>query len=70
MWFPGVHSNIGGGYADQDLSNITLAWMIAQLEPFIDFDQEFVRQQFNLNQEYYEQSGQEPRQWSFGTYTR
>ncbi len=28
MWFRGVHSNIGGGYADRGLSDITLAWMM------------------------------------------
>ena len=27
-WFAGVHSNIGGGYADTELSDITLMWMI------------------------------------------
>ena len=28
VWFPGVHSNIGGGYEDSGLSDITLQWMI------------------------------------------
>lgn len=32
VWFPGVHSNIGGGYPDQDLSDITLKWMITKAE--------------------------------------
>ncbi len=27
VWFPGVHSDIGGSYQDTDLSNITLYWM-------------------------------------------
>ena len=27
-WFPGVHSNIGGGYVDSGLSDRTLLWMI------------------------------------------
>ncbi len=26
-WFIGAHSNVGGGYADDQLSNIALAWM-------------------------------------------
>ncbi|WP_448189493.1 DUF2235 domain-containing protein [Azospirillum sp. sgz301742] len=30
VWFPGVHSNVGGGYADAKLSDITLSWMIQQ----------------------------------------
>ena len=28
VWFPGVHSNIGGGYADTGLSDRALVWMI------------------------------------------
>lgn len=27
-WFPGVHSNIGGGYPDPGLSDLTLNWMV------------------------------------------
>ena len=27
VWFPGVHSDIGGGYAESGLSDITLKWM-------------------------------------------
>jgi hypothetical protein len=30
-WFPGVHSNIGGGYPDAELSNISLLWMKEKL---------------------------------------
>jgi uncharacterized protein (DUF2235 family) len=28
VWFPGVHSDVGGSYAESQLSNITLRWMI------------------------------------------
>lgn len=28
VWFPGVHSNIGGSYPDQGLSDLALSWMI------------------------------------------
>ena len=28
VWFPGVHSNVGGGYPDTKLSNLTLRWML------------------------------------------
>ncbi|WAR55280.1 hypothetical protein PtB15_6B19 [Puccinia triticina] len=31
VWFPGSHSDVGGGYADHDLSDITLIWMVANL---------------------------------------
>ena len=31
-WFTGVHSNVGGGYEDRGLSDITLHWMAARAE--------------------------------------
>ena len=52
-----------------ELSNITLAWMIAQLEPFIDFHPNYIQEQHQATHSYYEQSGQEPRPWSFGMLT-
>jgi uncharacterized protein (DUF2235 family) len=30
VWFPGVHSDVGGGYPERELSDLTLAWMITQ----------------------------------------
>jgi uncharacterized protein (DUF2235 family) len=32
VWFPGMHSDVGGGYADTALADITLGWMVAQAE--------------------------------------
>ena len=31
VWFPGVHANVGGGYSDQGLSDVALAWMIERV---------------------------------------
>src|SRR5947207_15863179 len=31
VWFPGVHCSVGGGDPDNDLSIITLAWMVQKL---------------------------------------
>ena len=31
VWFSGMHSNVGGGYARAELANVTLDWMIAKL---------------------------------------
>ncbi len=31
-WFPGVHTNVGGGYADAGLSDRALLWMIKRAE--------------------------------------
>ena len=28
VWFPGVHSDVGGGYPKQELSDIALEWMV------------------------------------------
>ncbi|MHC5210483.1 MAG: DUF2235 domain-containing protein [Planctomycetota bacterium] len=30
VWFPGVHSDVGGGYSEVDLSDIALEWMIGR----------------------------------------
>lgn len=30
-WFPGAHADVGGGYGDNDLPNISLNWMIGLL---------------------------------------
>ena len=32
VWFAGVHSNIGGGYPDDALSNVTLDWMMGEAD--------------------------------------
>jgi len=41
-WFPGVHSNIGGGFDDQEIADMTLAWMMQQLLPFLEFDDNYL----------------------------
>jgi hypothetical protein len=62
-WFPGVHCNIGGagGYQDQGLANITLAWMVSQIQSItnsdgtkglLDFDEEYLKWVFNQNIEH------------------
>jgi len=30
VWFPGVHSDIGGGYKERQLSDLALSWMIEE----------------------------------------
>src|ERR1700730_5086066 len=30
VWFAGVHSNVGGGYPDDSLANVSLSWMLAE----------------------------------------
>lgn len=40
VWFPGVHSDIGGGYRKDDpsLGDITLKWMISKVQNELTFD--------------------------------
>ncbi|KAF1983722.1 hypothetical protein K402DRAFT_337901 [Aulographum hederae CBS 113979] len=66
VWFPGVHSNVGGGYDDQQLANITLAWMVAQLEPFLDISMSYVMLQDEENAQFYRGKRRKIRPWSFG----
>ncbi|KAJ7783742.1 hypothetical protein DFH07DRAFT_726840 [Mycena maculata] len=37
-WFAGSHADIGGGWKDHDLADITLFWMAANLEDHISLD--------------------------------
>lgn len=66
VWFPGVHTNIGGGYNDQELANNTLAWMISMLEPLLEIDAKYLLVQDRANIEYYKSKRERIRPWSFG----
>jgi uncharacterized protein (DUF2235 family) len=66
VWFPGTHSNVGGGYDDQEIANITLAWMMSQLSPFLDFYPDYVLEQEDENVYYYRSKHLKVRPWSFG----
>jgi hypothetical protein len=62
-----VHSNIGGGYTDQGLANITLAWMISQLSPFLEFYPGYILTQEQTHQHTpSKQRKRRERPWSFG----
>ncbi|GJD04725.1 peptidoglycan binding domain-containing protein [Colletotrichum higginsianum] len=40
VWFPGNHAGIGGGWHEQQIANITLAWMCDQLSTIgVEFNQ-------------------------------
>lgn len=66
VWFPGVHSNIGGGYNDMQLANITFAWMMSQVRSMLDMDIDYLFEQEQVNEDYYLKRGKKIRQWSFG----
>ena len=42
-WFPGVHSNVGGGYDPDGLANETLHWIVEKAEALgLEFDRKFL----------------------------
>lgn len=42
-WFPGVHSNVGGGYRPDGLANEALHWIVEKAEALgLKFDEEFL----------------------------
>ncbi len=44
-WFAGVHSNIGGGYANHGLSDLTFAWMKERAaDAGLAFDESYLRE--------------------------
>jgi len=50
VWFPGVHSNIGGGYPDRGLSDITLDWMIGKAKATgLSFEKQYIETAINPN---------------------
>jgi uncharacterized protein (DUF2235 family) len=66
VWFPGAHADIGGGHHNADLANLTLAWMISQLDELIDFDYGYVVRLNRLNMERHKQMGRSVREWGTG----
>lgn len=66
VWFPGAHANIGGGYDDQQIATITLAWMMAQCQPFLDLDTDYLLDQWEAAEDFYEKHEKKTRPWSFG----
>ncbi|GAA6023388.1 hypothetical protein JCM10207_002530 [Rhodosporidiobolus poonsookiae] len=42
VWFAGVHSDIGGGYAIHDLSDLTLTWLVSHLLPHLALDIDYL----------------------------
>ena len=46
VWFPGVHSNVGGSYKDAGLSDTALDWMIKRVNALagLEFDAQYIAQ--------------------------
>lgn len=44
VWFAGMHSNVGGGYAQDDLSHVSLRWMMrAATQAGLEFNRDLCR---------------------------
>lgn len=53
VWFAGIHSNIGGGYADAGLSDNTLLWMIDRAKRHgLAFDEAYINRRINADSFY------------------
>ena len=69
-WFPGVHANVGGSYPDTGIADLTLAWMIANLQAhgILDIAPTYAAEQRRLNEAYYRalHPPQPPRGWGLG----
>jgi len=42
-WFPGAHSNVGGGYTDSWLSDNALRWICDRLSDVVAFDKSYLK---------------------------
>ncbi|KAI9783689.1 MAG: hypothetical protein M1839_003537 [Geoglossum umbratile] len=66
VWFPGVHSSIGGGYDDQGIADITLAWMMDQLKGMLTFNIQYLEFQYGLTKKTQTASYGKEREWGLG----
>ncbi|KKK18916.1 hypothetical protein AOCH_000310 [Aspergillus ochraceoroseus] len=54
VWFLGSHANVGGGWPDQELANVSMAWMMDQLASIgVAFDDGTIDHIFQDNVRYY-----------------
>ena len=47
VWFPGVHSNVGGGYPKDGLALVALNWMMEELESSLPYNERLI---FNIDE--------------------
>jgi len=45
VWFSGAHADIGGGYDFHDLSDVTLFWMVNELDKYLSLDFAYLQKQ-------------------------
>lgn len=57
VWFAGAHANVGGGYPDDGLANVTLDWMMDEIGPELRFypeERQEIRHRANAFGQYYD----------------
>ncbi|KAJ5389922.1 uncharacterized protein N7496_000990 [Penicillium cataractarum] len=63
VWFCGAHSNVGGGLPDQELANVSMAWMMDQLADLgVSFEEDTIDRIFRESVLYYYDQDQDGRQ--------
>lgn len=65
VWMPGVHTTAGGGADDNGMCDLSLAWMMSQLKPFLDFNEDYLIEQVRATQKWYH-SASPPWRWGLG----
>ncbi|KAL8707608.1 MAG: hypothetical protein Q9220_007395 [cf. Caloplaca sp. 1 TL-2023] len=74
-WTAGDHSNVGGSWVEQQLSDITLAWMMSRFDALgVKFDQNYLYHEYEKLNDWVKTKGpaagypanMSPRQWGEG----
>src|ERR1044072_2823228 len=52
VWFSGVHSDVGGGYAEHGASDISLAWMASEVAPYLGIDFGYLKTRRELSRQW------------------
>jgi len=60
-WFSGSHSDIGGGYPEHDLSDITLTWMVSQVSDILSVDTSYLVSLFRPVKDWGKSGAHDPR---------
>lgn len=62
VWFPGTHANVGGSESDSGLADVSLAWMMSELEKAgLEFDESYLADQWRQNRFEYAERAAERR---------
>ncbi|KAH9473234.1 hypothetical protein Pst134EA_000307 [Puccinia striiformis f. sp. tritici] len=69
VWFAGSHSDVGGGLADHDLSDISLIWMVANLieHNLLAVDEDYINELLSPQAAWGGQAPYDPRQGVMST---